>query len=335
MSTTIEHFLTPGAAHAASAFAACSYVGVLYLFPSCRTRPLETDQEGRRLDRLHPVILKARLWAVSVSCFFSLLLVAVLAGACSDTPLPTSSIGETLHRTLVLTGLETRQIHSTLEHIRLLIQPVILTAILYLGAIYTDVVLEPKTRTGEEGPSSGRLNEIINIYVVRALILGPLYEEIVFRGCILAFHSLVSPADQLSKTKLIFSTPLWFGFAHVHGVWETYRTLGGGKKALMIATIQSTFQFIYTTIFGWYAAFVFLRTGSVISATLCHSFCNYMGLPPIFESMKRFPNKRIAIAFYYVVGMGAFGYLLQRWAVDPTLFPSNSSFWTTRSTKQH
>jgi membrane protease YdiL (CAAX protease family) len=89
---------------------------------------------------------------------------------------------------------------------------VILTVILYLGAIYTDVILEPKTRTNDEGPSSGRLKEIINIFVVRALILGPLYEEIVFRGCILAFHSLVSPADQLSKTNLIFTTPLWFGF---------------------------------------------------------------------------------------------------------------------------
>ncbi|OAV88318.1 hypothetical protein PTTG_07582 [Puccinia triticina 1-1 BBBD Race 1] len=324
-----HHALTPGAAHAASAFAACSYVAVLYLFPSTRTRPSEVDQNGRRLDRLHPDILKARLWAVSVSSLCSVLLVGVLARASADLHY-SSSIGETLQHALALTGLKTPHIGSIPEYIRLCIQPVILTTILFLGALYTKLVLEPKAKT--DGPCRS-FKDIINIYVVRTLILGPLFEEIVYRGCIIAFHLLVSSANQPSKTKLIFTTPLWFGFAHVHGIWETYRSLAGRENALMIAILQATVQFTYTTIFGWYAAFIYLRTGSVISATLCHSFCNYMGLPPIFDSMQRFPNKRIAILMYYLIGIIAFGVLLRGWASDPALFPSSSPFWTNTKIK--
>jgi hypothetical protein len=39
------------------------------------------------------------------------------------------------------------------------------------------------------------------------------------------------------------------------------------------------FQLFYTTVFGWLSAFVFLRTGHVISVFLMHWFCNHMGFP--------------------------------------------------------
>jgi len=42
---------------------------------------------------------------------------------------------------------------------------------------------------------------------------------------------------------------------------------------------MSLFQFIYTTLFGWFAAFVFLRTGSLYPAIAAHAFCNWLGLP--------------------------------------------------------
>ena len=41
-------------------------------------------------------------------------------------------------------------------------------------------------------------------------------------------------------------------------------------------------QFAYTTVFGWYATFVFLRTGSVWAVMVVHTFCNWMGLPRIW-----------------------------------------------------
>ncbi|KAI7954988.1 hypothetical protein MJO28_005388 [Puccinia striiformis f. sp. tritici] len=320
MSST-HYPITREVAHAASAFAACSYVGVLYLFSSTRTRPLEIDQKGRRLDRLNPDILKARLWAVSASSVFSLFLVGLLVRMSSEHQALTS-LRDTVKQTLILTGLNTVHITSTTDHIRLLLQPLILTIILFWGVIYTELIIEPKTKDNRPQRNS---KSIINIYVIRALILGPLYEEIVFRGCIIGFH-LLGKDHQSSKLELIFTTPFWFGFAHVHGIWESYRTLGGTRKALMIATIQTLVQFIYTTIFGWYAAFIYLRTGSVFSATLCHSFCNYMGLPPLLESMEKFPTKRILIILNYLIGLFGFGVLLWYWSTEPNLFPK-SSFW--------
>jgi hypothetical protein len=45
------------------------------------------------------------------------------------------------------------------------------------------------------------------------------------------------------------------------------------------------FQLVYTTLFGWYASYLFLRTGSILPPILSHIFCNIMGLPPIFQNL--------------------------------------------------
>ena len=41
-------------------------------------------------------------------------------------------------------------------------------------------------------------------------------------------------------------------------------------------------QFGYTTVFGWYAAFLLLRTGNLWGVVAVHSFCNWMGLPRVW-----------------------------------------------------
>lgn len=46
-----------------------------------------------------------------------------------------------------------------------------------------------------------------------------------------------------------------------------------------MSLFRSLFQFGYTTVFGWYAAFIFLRTGSLPAVIFAHSFCNWCGLP--------------------------------------------------------
>jgi len=42
---------------------------------------------------------------------------------------------------------------------------------------------------------------------------------------------------------------------------------------------QVFFQSAYTTVFGWYATWLFLRTQSLASPVLVHAFCNWMGFP--------------------------------------------------------
>ena len=38
-------------------------------------------------------------------------------------------------------------------------------------------------------------------------------------------------------------------------------------------------QFTYTTLFGWFEAYVFVRTGSLLAVIAAHSFCNWLGVP--------------------------------------------------------
>jgi len=47
------------------------------------------------------------------------------------------------------------------------------------------------------------------------------------------------------------------------------------------ALLETAVQFAYTTLFGAYTTFVFVRTGHVAAAVACHVFCNVMGLPDL------------------------------------------------------
>lgn len=80
-----------------------------------------------------------------------------------------------------------------------------------------------------------------------------------------------------SGKQIIFLTPLYFGIAHVHHLYEFRLT--HPHTPMLLAIARSLFQFTYTSLFGFFAAFLFLRTGNVLSLILAHSFCNWMGLP--------------------------------------------------------
>lgn len=82
---------------------------------------------------------------------------------------------------------------------------------------------------------------------------------------------------QDSRSKLVFVTPLYFGIAHIHHCYEFKLT--HPEVPLLPTLLRTLFQFGYTSVFGFYAAFVFLRTGNLPAVILAHSFCNWMGLP--------------------------------------------------------
>lgn len=104
----------------------------------------------------------------------------------------------------------------------------------------------------------------------------PITEELVFRSLLVPLH-LVS---HLSPARLIFLTPLYFGIAHVHHFYEY--SLTHPHTPLLPALVRSLVQFAYTTVFGWYATFIFLRTASLPAVILAHSYCNWCGLPRLW-----------------------------------------------------
>ncbi|KAF2855001.1 Abi-domain-containing protein [Plenodomus tracheiphilus IPT5] len=110
----------------------------------------------------------------------------------------------------------------------------------------------------------------------RNFIVGPVSEEIVWRSCIVPLHILA----HFSGKQVVFLTPLYFGIAHLHHLYEFRIT--HPEVPLVMAVLRSLFQFTYTSLFGFFAAFVFIRTGNVYTCMLAHTFCNWMGLPRFY-----------------------------------------------------
>ena len=97
------------------------------------------------------------------------------------------------------------------------------------------------------------------------------------------FRSLITSLAILTSytpKQTILITPLYFGVAHIHHFYESRLTYP--QTPVMGTLFTSLFQFTYTTLFGWYANFVFVRTGSLYSIILIHSFCNWMGFPRLW-----------------------------------------------------
>lgn len=82
---------------------------------------------------------------------------------------------------------------------------------------------------------------------------------------------------QTPVTRTIFLSPLLFGLAHFHHFYEFRVT--HPDAPLSLGLLRSVVQLGYTTLFGAYATFLHLRTGSLLAIFVVHAFCNCMGFP--------------------------------------------------------
>ena len=90
-----------------------------------------------------------------------------------------------------------------------------------------------------------------------------------------------------------FVAPLFFGVAHIHHIFHAITVEG---TYWLHAILGSIFQFAYTTIFGWYSAYLYIQTNTgkqtgtiqttkltsrdkVLAPAIAHTFCNSMGFP--------------------------------------------------------
>ena len=141
----------------------------------------------------------------------------------------------------------------------------------------------------------------------RDLLVAPLAEELVFRGC------MVMPLlkSGLSPVASAWTAPMFFGTAHLHHAVLKIRE-GVNPKSVILMTL---FQFAYTTLFGAYAAHAYIRTGSILAVFLCHSFCNYMGLPDFgyLNASSPVHGYRRAISNGYLFGVMLFYYGFTYW----------------------
>jgi len=178
--------------------------------------------------------------------------------------------------------------------------PLTLTAVLFLGPICALV-------TSDAGlyyllhPVYVRRG-FSDLLVWRNLAVAPLSEEFTFRACMLPVL-----LTHFSSRSAVLVAPLFFGVAHLHHLIERVRK----GQSLAAATLVSAFQMAYTTAFGAYSAFLFLRTGHLVAPVMSHALCNFMGFPDVGEVARREnPSARTALIVAYVAGAVGFGFLL-------------------------
>ncbi|CAH2045173.1 unnamed protein product, partial [Iphiclides podalirius] len=179
-----------------------------------------------------------------------------------------------------------------------MVTPLALTSILFLGPLTMQVI---------SGTWKIYLEPIYwvaswqDLTWVRNHVMAPLSEEWVFRACMMPL--LLQCFDPYTA---VFVGPFLFGIAHYHHIFEQMKAGFDLKTALMI----STFQFMYTTLFGAYSAYLFLRTGHFVAPLAAHMFCNHMGFPNFGEIFYYPLLQRLLIISNFVLGFTMWCYLL-------------------------
>ncbi|KAK9470873.1 uncharacterized protein V1510DRAFT_369240 [Dipodascopsis tothii] len=215
-----------------------AYVGCLYVYPA--TRPSAT------VFRDDVAVIKARVVVISITS----VLAVVVAGAVGGAPIADAG------RALYLWPLPSAGLV-----LRTAVAP---TLLLFAGPVLL--------RLSEPRELAVDARSAVSWIGLRNYIVGPLTEEIVFRGCMVYLHLLAGVGGK----RTVLTTPLYFGIAHAHHALEVYLA---DPRALKFALISAAVQFVFTTIFGWYAALLLVRTGSVWVPTAAHALCNSLGVP--------------------------------------------------------
>ncbi|EPQ63872.1 Bgt-3880 [Blumeria graminis f. sp. tritici] len=114
----------------------------------------------------------------------------------------------------------------------------------------------------------------------RNYVVGPVTEEVLFRSASVPLLLL----SNTSVSKMILLGPIIFGLAHFHHFYEFRVT--HPDTPVIVALLRSALQLGYTSLFGAYATFIYLRTGSLLSVIAVHAFCNWMGLPRIWGTVR-------------------------------------------------
>ncbi|KAG7290539.1 hypothetical protein NEMBOFW57_000542 [Staphylotrichum longicolle] len=233
---------------------ALSYFVPFYL--SHTTRPSPT------LSRDAPSVIRARIRSVTLSCLVcttATFVVLSRAGAGDTTP------REALH----LLGLWPPALWDSCRVL-------FLTALLFAGPLFSYFVVE---RGWADWVRLAPVKEVWTEWTTwRNIIAGPVTEELLFRTASIPLMLLAGTPP----TRTILLTPIIFGLAHVHHFYEFRLTHPQVPAAA--ALLRSCFQLGYTTLFGAYATFLFLRTGSLLAVCAVHAFCNCMGLRQVWAA---------------------------------------------------
>ncbi|KAI5819855.1 CAAX protease self-immunity-domain-containing protein [Pyronema omphalodes] len=260
------------------------YVSSVYLSPQTRPRP--------GLDRNTPNVIATRVRIASIITLICTFLTSIILFTVT---------GQGWWAVLSLMGIT----HITPTTVWDTIKVLGVTGVLFMGPL-TERAWEAVRWHGWRGFVPGVIGKRGRIGWVgwRNYVVAPITEEVVFRGCMVPLLMLAG----VSAGKIVWTTPLVFGIAHFH---HCYEMILNHPSYIGMAILSSLAQFTYTTIFGWWATFVLIRTGSVWPAIAVHAMCNWIGAPAPKVSSTGWVNGLYwlslvagAVGFYKMIWLG-------------------------------
>lgn len=256
---------------------ACGFLAILFVFGLYVVDP--------GLPRSHPRTVRRRIYATGVVCALGPGIIYLLLFRSEGINFPTflSLLGIRWNRLLTAT-----------------LSPCALVLLLYTGCLIQFIL---------EGESWRNITFKRNDLILRDYFVAPFAEELIFRACMLTILS-----SAIGNYWAISISPLFFGLAHLHHLIEWFR-VKDGTFCQACATVL--LQVAYTSVFGLFAAFVFLRTRHLSGIVLAHSLCNMMGLPPIEEAF--YHPRKYCIMTSYIIGLILFVILLLP-VTEPSLY---------------
>ncbi|KAJ2685705.1 CAAX prenyl protease, partial [Coemansia spiralis] len=197
-------------------------------------------------DRDHPHIMKRRMWGAAAATAASLTVSGLLLRRWQA-----AAVAEAL-------GLGVRAAGPSV------VVSLVLVCVLFLGPLVLDNLdgAFAWDRLKRVPQSLWAQPEQLRNYVV-----GPVTEELVFRSAVVALWTAAGVRTELC----VLASPVIFGVAHLHRAVSRYAHEGSPLGHVVLSTAV---QLAYTTVFGWVAAALFVRTHSVAGPIAAHAFCN-------------------------------------------------------------
>lgn len=176
---------------------------------------------------------------------------------------------------------------------------IISTVGLFIGPIFQNYLndLHAESRI----PDKAKYREIkrkqrIQNFPYMDVIIAPIIEEVLYRYC----NGNLWMSVGISNSKIIFCSPLIFGLAHFHHFFETEDLAKYWKRALLTCIIQVGF----TSLFGFWNQFCWVKTRGILTCIILHSFCNYMQFPNFKEAINwPFIQERRRLYTAYIAGI--------------------------------
>jgi prenyl protein peptidase len=311
--------LSPFWSVAAAGLVSASFVLSLYVW----RHPLT-------IDRDLPSVIRQRITSTMTVAMLSIPLLWVLQWTPPAPTLPDGAAASPFAPGPPLTEWIGFPARPASEYLIAIILPTCLTASLFIGPMVVSCIMACRTDPNEVGADNLQAftSSLTAFFThlwspserwksIRNLIAAPIAEEIVFRGAVLAL--LV--AGGFSFGICVLLSPVLFGLAHLHHLINLVKARG---LSLANGAVVVTFQLAYTTLFGAYAAFVYLRTGHMVAAIAAHTFCNMMGFPELtFLSRAHYLHpRRFALLAVFLAGIVIFSL---------SLWPLTDERWYTSS----